>query len=246
MGTRKNSFNEIGYNAAIARMPTALKEAAIEHETNRQRVVASILLELQFMMLAGFIKNKELLRLSKAASQNTTGNKDDATEAAHCVPRQVRIGTETVQEILFRVFPERAWAVSVMFGETDILPVNFNRCDSLAEKKGLEESFRKACQYAIGFDLGSEDKETDVNLILMRAQTAYAIYKDGAAAAYLECLQFVKDKFKPILFPQQLKTLTEQYQILEQYDDTLRYSPGKEKGISMSKIEGLMVIYNLR
>jgi len=246
MGTRKNSFNEIGYDAAIARMPTALKDAAIEHETNRQRVVTSILLELRIMTIAGFIQNKHLLKLSRAASQNTKGSKDDATEAAHCVPRQVRIGTESMQEILFRVFPERAWAVSVMFGETDILPVNFNRCDSLAEKKGLEETFRNACLYAVGFGFDSDVIETDINTIYMRTRTAYSIYKDGANTAYRECLQFVKEKFKPFLFEQKVKELTQQYQILEQYNHTLRESPGREKAMSLSTVERLLRLYGLR
>lgn len=243
MGTRKNFFDKIGYDAPIERMPTVLKDAAVRHETNRQRVVGSVLLELHIMMIAGFIENKELLRLGKAASQNTTGNKDDSTEAAHCIPRQIRIGTDTLQDILFRVFPERSWAVGAMFGETDILPVNFNRCDSLAEKKGLEEAFRKACQYAVGFD--PDFTKPDANSIFMQMQTAYSIYRNGASTSFLECLQFVKAKFKPFLFPQQLKQLTEQYNILEQYSETLRYCPGKELSISKPKIEGLMRIYNL-
>lgn len=241
MGTRKNAFNQIGYgSAAIPRMPTALKEAAIEHEKNRQRVVASILLELCFMRIKGIIENKQLLRLSKAASQSLKGSKEDSTQAAHCVPRQVRFGTETMQEVLFRVFPERAWAISVMFGETDILPVNFNKCDSLAEKKGLEDAFRKACQYAVEI----EESELIAYSIFTRAENAFAIYKAIATITYRECEKHIKDKFKPFLFPQQVKKLTEQQQITEQYAETLRESPGKIEGISMSKIEGLIKIYS--
>ena len=243
MGTRKNTFNQIGYgSAAIPRMPTGLKEAAVEHEKSRQRVVASILLELRLMMLKGVIENKQLLRLSKAVSQNLKGSKEDSTQAAHCVPRQIRFGTETMQEVLFRVFPERAWAVSVMFGETDILPVNFNKCDSLAEKKGLEEAFRKACQYAVDVE---DEKEMVAYSIFTRAENAFAIYKTIADITYRECEKYIKDKFKPFLFPPQVKELTEQFQIMEQYSETLRDSPGKIEGISMSKIEGLIKIYSM-
>lgn len=243
MGTRKNSFNQIGYSSAgIQRMPTALKEAAIEHETNRQRVVASILLELQFMMLKGMVKNKHLFKLSKAVSQSLKGNKEDSTQAAHCVPRQVRFGVEAMQDVLFRFFPERAWAVSVMFGETDILPTNFNKCDSLAENKGLEEAFRKACQYTIDTKDGMEMKS---HSILTRAENAFSIYKSIADTAYLECERFIKGKFKPFLFPPQVKELTEQLQIMEQYAETLKNSPGKIEGVSISKIEGLIRIYSL-
>lgn len=242
MGTRKNTFNQIGYSSAgIARMPTGLKEAAIEHETNRQHVVASILLELVFMSLIGaFDSVNHLLTLKKAVSQSLAGNKEDATQAAHCVPRQVYFGTETMQEILHKIFPERAWAVSVMFGDTDILPVDFNKCDSLAEKKGLETAFLKACQHAVD-NIG--DIKFEMNSISMRAESAFTIYKDVAAVAYLESLTHLKGKFKPILFEKVLNELTRQLQIMEQYADTLNKLTGKEKAVSLSKIEGLMRIY---
>jgi hypothetical protein len=243
MGTRKNPFEQIGYQAAIPRMPTALKHAAIEHEKSRQRVVASILLELHMMTTAGLIQEKQLIRLSKAISQNLKGSKEETTQAAHCAPRQVLIGVESMQELMHRVFPERAFAISIMFGEADILPANYNKCDSLAEKKGLEESFRRACQYAVGF--GDEPGEMEAHAILTRAETAYAIYKNGATVTFRECMQYVKNKFKPFLFPAQLQELNEQYQILEQYADTLRDSPGKSEGISMNKIVGLIKIYKM-
>jgi hypothetical protein len=167
MGTRKNSFNQIGYSSAgIQRMPTALKDVAAAHEKNRQRVVASILLELIFLSLTKIIKEKSMVRLSKAVSQSLKGSKEDSTQAAHCVPRQVRVGTETVQELMYRAFPERGWAVSVLFGETDILPSVFNICDSLAEKKGLEEAFRQACLYAVDVE---EEKGMVPHMIMMRA-----------------------------------------------------------------------------
>ena len=241
MGHRKNYFDKIGYNAPIPRMPSKLREAAIEHETNRQRVVGSILLDLHFMALKKIIPQNQPLRAAKAVSQSLKGSRTDSTQAAHCAPRQVIIGADSIQELLQKVFPERAWAVSVLFGETDILPVNFNKCDSLAESKGLAEAFQSACQYSV--ETGHIDNQIDVNSIMTRAENAFAIYRTGAAVALRLSEDHTRGKIKPILLPQIVKDLTEQVQIIEQYSETLKNLPGKTLGISRTKIEGLIKIY---
>ena len=241
MGHRTNFFDKIGYNALIPRMPLKLKEAATEHETNRQRVVASILLELHFLALKNIIPKHQPLKVAKAVSQNLTGSRADSTQAAHCAPRQVIIGAHSVQKLMQKVFPERDWAVSVLFGEADILPVNFNKCDSLAEGKGLADAFQSACRYAV--ETGHIDNGLNPHLILMRAENAFAIYRDGAAPAFRLSEDHIKGKIKPLLIDQVVKDLTEQVQIIQQYAQTLKDLPGKRLGISRTKIEGLIKIY---
>lgn len=241
MGHRKNSFDQIGYNAPIPRMPALLKDAATEHETNRQRVVASILLDLHFMALKGIIPKGAPLKVARAVSQNLKGSKTDSTQAAHCAPRQVIIGVESAQELMQRVFPERAWALSILFGETDILPVNFNKCDSLAEGKGLAKTFQSACQHAV--ETGHIDNKINLNSIITRTENAFAIYNDGAATAFRLSEEHIRRKFKPMLLPPVVKDLTEQVQIIQQYAEILKELPGKQLGISRRKIEGLIKIY---
>lgn len=241
MGHRTNFFDKIGYNAPIPRMPSKLKEAAIEHETNRQRVVASILLELHFLALKNIIPKDQPLKVARAVSQSLKGSKTDATQAAHCAPRQVIIGADSIQDLLQKVFPERAWAVSVLFGETDILPVNFNKCDSLAEGRGLADAFQKACQHAV--ETGYIDNGLSPHSITIRAENAFAIYRDGAENAFRLSEDYIRGKFKPLLIDQVIKDLTEQIQIIRQYGETLKDLPGKQLGISRTKIEGLIKIY---
>ena len=57
MAHRTNPFLEIGYSEfeGLTRIPAGIKELGEEHEMNRQRVVASILLDLHLMALSKFI-----------------------------------------------------------------------------------------------------------------------------------------------------------------------------------------------
>ena len=118
MADRKNPFLEAGFGEykGIHRMPFALQERAVQHETNRQRVVASILLEIQIMAIVGIIGKTLPLSVRAAGMQNLSGSKDDATEAAHCVPRQLLVAGFPVYDLMRASYPERAWALSLLFG----------------------------------------------------------------------------------------------------------------------------------
>lgn len=246
MTERKNPFTEIGFAKyeGIHRMPFALKERAITHEINRQRVVCSLLLDLHLMAVLGIIPKGLPLTLRGAISQNLEGSGENMTQAAHCSPRQLYIGSETPQRLLRKVFPERAWAIDVLFAETDILPSNFNICDSRAERYGLNEAFRNACQYIIA--AGHNKPSTDLNVIVIKAESGFSIYRSRAAQAFRQSAEKLKNNLKPkYLFPKERAKWTEQLQITEQYIETLRDAPGREAGISRRKSEGLLKAYTI-
>jgi hypothetical protein len=247
MGDRKNPFLEAGFGEykGIHRMPFALKDRATTHETNRQRVVSSILLELHLMALLGIIPKEKPLTLHRASLQSLSGDQDDATEAAHCAPRQIMVGTEPVQDLLRWSFPERAWALGLLFAETDILPANFNKCDSRAERVGLNAAFREASQFAVETaHRNDRNDKLEAIEIVPKIAHAYGIYKARATFAFMESIERLKDKLKPkFLFPKDKAKWTEQLQISEQYADTLKSSPGKELGVSLWKVEGLIKVY---
>jgi hypothetical protein len=247
MADRKNPFTEMGYPKyeGIHRMPAALRDRATTHETNRQRVVGSIFLDLHMMAILGIIKKGSPVKLSGAVVQNLEGAAEDVSEAAHCAPRQVIIGSETPQKLLEKVFPDRAWALSVLFAETDILPANFNKCDSRAERHGLSEGFRQGCQYII--DAGHESLgRMEMKEIIVKMERAFGIYKQNGMTAFRVSTERLKDKLKPkFLFPKERAKWTEQLQITEQYAETLREAPGKADGVSMWKIEGSIKIYKM-
>lgn len=236
----------------VHRMPFALRERAETHERNRQRVVLSVLLDLHLMSLAGYIEATQPLGLRGAISQNLEGSADDATAAAHCAPRQLLVGVRPPQNILLAPLlngllpmPERAFAVDVMFAETDILPVNFNISDSRAERLGLNEAFLRACKYIIkAAHYGGQMKSSSIGTI---AENAFAIYRDESLRAFQAAADRLREKLKPTyLFPKDRAKWTEQLQITEKYADTLRSSPITGELLDIHKIEGLIRVYTLK
>jgi hypothetical protein len=254
MADRKNPFIEIGMPdyTGIHLMPFAMRERAETHERNRQRVVLSILLDIHLMALAGYVKEHDLLGLRGAVSQNLEGRADDATAAAHCVPRQLLIAIRTPQDILLNPLtahlppiPERSFALNVLFAETDILPVNFNIADSRAERMGLNAAFLRACKYTIqAAHIGGQMTAAS---ILTFAANAFAIYKDEARLAFRAASERLRQKLKPTyLFPKEREKWTEQLQITEKYAETLQSSPTTGELLDIQKIEGLIRVYTLR
>lgn len=225
-------------------MSFSLKERAVTHEMNRQRVVGSLLLDMHIMAVLGIIPKGAPLSLRGAIVQNLEGNSEKATQAAHCAPRQLYIGADTPQAHLRSVFPERAWAIDVLFGETDILPSDFNVCDSRAERYGLSDAFREACQYVI--DAGHNEPAHDVNAIIVKVENAFSIYRQKTMQSYNRCIERLETHLKPkYLFPKERTKWTEQLQITEQYDETLEKVLGKDQGISRRKCTGLFKEYKL-
>lgn len=245
MADRKNPFLEIGFSeyAGIHRMPFALRERAVTHENNRQRVVVSILLDLHLMALSKLIEPAAAIGLRGAVAQNLEGHEGDA--AAHCAPRQLIINGRPPQEILAQKMPERAWALDVLFGETDVLPVNFNICDSRAERRGLNDAFLNGCRQAI--QAGPHGGEKSAQAISTAVRAAFDKYKSDAKIAFQSSVTRLKDKLKPTyLFPALRAKWTEQLQITEQYGEALASSTAAQNKTDLQTIEGLIRVYTLK
>lgn len=252
MSNRTNPFLEIGFSEykGIHLMPFALKERAAKHEHHRQRVVISILLDLHLMALAGFIGKTTTMGLRGAISQNLEGHEGDA--AAHCAPRQLIIDGRPPQAILAqprnsaaKPMPERAFALDVLFGETDILPVNFNICDSRAERRGLNGAFLNGCRQVI--KAGAHGGEMKAESISSAVKSAFDKYKSDAGIAFQSSVTRLKDKLKPkFLFPHLIARWTEQLQITEQYADALANSDVVQQKTDLALIEGLIRVYTIQ
>ena len=254
MADRTNPFLEIGFSeyTGIHLMPFALKERAAKHEYNRQRVVISIMLDLHLMALAGFIGKTTTIGLRGAITQNLEGHEGDA--AAHCAPRQLIINGRPPQAILARPsrnsaakpMPERAFALDVLFGETDVLPVNFNICDSRAERRGLNSAFLNGCRQSIKAGLHGGEMKADS--ISSAVKAAFDKYKSDSKTAFQSSVTRLKDKLKPkYLFPYLRARWTEQLQITEQYADALAGSADVvQKKTDLALIEGLIRVYTIQ
>lgn len=238
--------------AGVHLMPFALRERAETHERNRQRVVLSILIDVHLMALTGYAKPTQALGLRGAISQSLEGNAADSSAAAHCAPRQLLIGIRPPQDILFNPLsgdlapiPERAYAVDVLFAETDILPVNFNIADSRAERLGLNDGFLRACKYII--KAGHLGGKLTAASILTIGENAFAIYKEESRRAFKAAADRLREKLKPTyLFPKEREKWTEQLQITEKYAETLQSSPTSGELLDKHKLDGLITVYTLK
>lgn len=245
MADRTNPFLEIGYSeyTGFHLMPFSMKERAVRHELNRQRVIVSILLDLHLMALTGFVEESAALTLRGAVSQSLEGHEGDA--AAHCVPRQLLVRTRTPQEILRGKMPERAWALDLLFAETDVLPANFNISDSRAERLGLNEAFLKSCRQVI--EAGQHGGQMEAGSVSMIVRGAFDKYKIAAKTAFQAAVSRLNDKLSPAyLFPSERARWNEQLQITEQYAEALIESNIGPTVIELSRIEGLMRVYTLK
>lgn len=224
--------------------PRALKDRAQWHESRRQRVVASILLELHLMAATGLIsRTAKNFKLVKARWQDDFGSADNETQAAHCVPRQMIINTKEPQEILRIPLPDRSDFIRGYFAKTDTLPANFNKSDSRCEHLGLVEGFRLACLAAISS--GHEaDGKLKFDRISVDVKSAFDIYKILAKDAYLSATARLGKKLvfpKPL--PENERKWKQQLLITENYAHELRYSNVINTITQLGEIEELVRIY---
>lgn len=245
MGERKNPFKEIGYSNYLGPhfMPMQLKERAENHEMHRQRVISMILLDLYLMATKKIIPVGSMVSAHQAISQSLSGSEKDKSQAAHCAPRQIIIGTQSPQELLYISFPERGFALDALFGETDILPANFNRADSRAERNGLAEGFRNACLTVItdAHIKGKMDSQT----ASVAVRAAYSGYEVRAHEAFQISIDRLKNKLKIKQTPSDERKWQEQLAITQTYYDVLLRSTGPNEVLDFNRVEGLIRVYNM-
>lgn len=244
MADRKNPFIELGFPeyAGAHMMPFGMQERAATHEVARQRVVSSIFLELHLMALVKIIEENAKISMAGAYFQSLEGTEAQQTEAAHCAPRQILIGSKPA-DMVFKN-SEDGLRLKFLFGETDVLPVNFNKSDSRAERNGLAEGFFKGCEYVItAAHNGGEFKNYS---IVTHAATAYSIYESFAQTAFNQSILRLKEKLKGSGITHREKiNWTEQLIITQKYMESLAIAEGKAYGLAIAKIEGLIKVYEL-
>lgn len=252
MATRQDPWKKIGRPAyeGVHKMPFEMVRRAKTHEANRQRVVAKVLVDLYLMTFHRLLDKTLPISVSGAASQSLFGSRSRETEAAHCAPRQLYIGTERMQDLLFTKFPERSLAISGLFGEADILPKNFNKADSRAEGLGLAEAFRAAAaQVVVSADA---NKVLTQDQISISVKTAHSLYRRRASEAFRASAKELKRKIDEIRRSKVKHTLRtkeedkwqEQYDITKVYLDSIHDNEGLLQAVDSTILAGLMRIYS--
>jgi hypothetical protein len=227
-------------------VPKSIKGRAIWHEGRRQRTIVSILLEIHLMALTSVIpKSCKSFKVEKAFWQDDEGSGDDDTQAAHCVPRQLVINGKHPHDILMAHSRERRDFMQGFFGKTDLLPANFNKCDSRAERVprvNIAEGFRKACRAAItsgqiGGQLTAQSVGTSV-------ANAYNHYTAHAGQSYTMCIQRLKLKLtRPSIKPADKEKWKEQLAITQFYAQEANNRAAFNENVRLAEVDKLLKLY---
>ncbi len=224
--------------------PRAVRDRAQWHETRRQRVIASILLELHLMAATGIIpKSARGFTLIKARWQDALGAEDKETQLANCAPRQLVIHSREPQELLRKILPDRSDFLRRNFNKTDTLPTSFNTSDSLCENKGLVDGFRIACVAVIAS--GHETVgELNLDRVSVQVKNAFDLYKSKAKDVFFTCTSILGEKLTfPKPLPDNERKWKEQLLIIQNYAQTLRYTNAVNSISELGELENLIKIY---
>lgn len=227
-------------------LPKSTKGRAIWHEGRRQRTIVSILLEIHLMALVEIIpKSCRGFKVEKAYWQDDSGSNDDETQAAHCVPRQLVINGKHPHDMLMRYSPERRDFMQGFFGKTDLLPVNFNKCDSRAERVPLvniAEGFRKACRAAI--TSGQMSDQMTPQSIGTAVAGAYGLYASHASQAFTICIQRLKLKLaRPSIKPKDKDRWKDQLGITQYYAQEVNNRAAFNENVRLAEVDKLLKLY---
>ena len=227
-------------------VPRSTKGRAVWHEGRRQRTIVSILLEIHLMALTEIIpKSCRGFKVEKAYWQDDSGSADKDTQAAHCVPRQLVINGKHPHDMLSRYSTERRDFMQGFFGKTDLLPSNFNKCDSRAERVPLvniAEGFRKACRAAItGGQIGGQLTAQSVGT---NVAAAYGSYTSHASHAYTICIQRLKLKLsRPSIKPADKERWKDQLAITQYYAQEVNNRAAFNENVRLASISELIKLY---
>ena len=179
MAQRESPFGDYR-GISQARITGNVAVIANTHENNRQNEIKKVLLHLFLMAKFKLIPLGSTIGFRSAQVQYLTGTSGD--NAAHCLPCQILVGTQTPQAILDGLSSDLFIEVAQAFGATDLIPQNFNKADSLAETKGLKEAFRRASEQVVS--LGHTLRVGRADQFGIHIATIFGSYRAAGMLAY--------------------------------------------------------------
>jgi hypothetical protein len=115
-------------------------------------------------------RHMPVFSLKGAAVQDATAGSGE--QAAHVLPGQILIDGNPPWALAYGDATKVAWLARFMV--TSAVPVSFNTADSAAEKAGLKEAFRIACERAwVGVLAGQRDLSSTYEQFLEEADRAF-------------------------------------------------------------------------
>lgn len=162
--------------------PTSIKGRARHHEQHRQRVIVTLFVHLYLMSALDIFPANRSVAAERAFWQDFGGSEDEGTEAAHCVPCQLKINGYRPEQYVRKYSDSMAEEIIGLFGKTNpFLPAIFNKCDSRCESNGLIEAFWDASINVIDAGLCNSVKVKDVT---NHVRKAYGLYSTEAANTF--------------------------------------------------------------
>ena len=205
--------------------PQSIKNRAKLHEQHRHRVVATILADLHLMAVADVLPKVCFISAQKAFWQDSKGSEARGTEAAHCVPCQIKITGRRPEQYIRKYSTDRADKIEAYFGKTDdFLPAVFNKCDSQAERLGLIAAFWDACVDVINSGFISQSfRQPTVSIYI---KNAFSIYKSGAQNAFNFTIRHFENNrnFYATYDPQRAREEDQKIKIIRYYSTELNSS----------------------
>ena len=162
--------------------PTSMKGRARTHEQHRQRVIVTLLAHLYLMSANELLPANRSVAAQRAYWQDYNGSEAAGTEAAHCVPCQLKINGKRPEQYIRRFNNALAEEIVSLFGKTNrFLPAIFNKCDSRCEANGLVDAFWDAAINVIDAGL---TKSTKIKDVTTHIRGAYGFYSSLAMNSY--------------------------------------------------------------
>lgn len=158
--------------------PTSIKGRARSHEQHRQRVIATLLAHLYLMSATELLPASRSVAAKRAYWQDSSGSEASGTQAAHCVPCQLKINGKRPEQYIRKYNNALAEEIAGLFGKTNaFLPAIFNKCDSRCEANGLVDAFWDASINVIDSGLC---KSTSLKDVTNHVRKAYGFYSSSA------------------------------------------------------------------
>ena len=155
--------------------PNSIKGRARSHEQHRERVIVTLFAHLYLMSANDLLPANRSVAAQRAYWQDFGGSEAAGTQAAHCVPCQLKINGKRPEQYIRRFNNAMAEEIAGLFGKTNpFLPAIFNKCDSRCEANGLVDAFWDASIEIINAGLCGSTKSKDVTNHIRNAFGFYA------------------------------------------------------------------------
>jgi hypothetical protein len=224
--------------------PNSIKGRARQHEQHRERVVATILGHLYLMSALEIFPANRSVAAKAAYWQDFGGSEAAGTEAAHCVPCQLKINGKRPEQYVRKYSNSVAEEIMGLFGKTtSFLPAIFNKCDSRCEANGLVNAFWDASINVIDAGLCGS---TEIKDVTNHVRSAFGFYSAMALNTFDLVYQLYEiDRNGAINMGQTVKAQEAQAKkvIVQHYRRELQSPVALNDVIRFGEIEELINIY---